>query len=206
MQLINKLREVINVLESHANAIKQEFNAKYFQVEDYSKNFGKDVEHLTKHGQWSQGALIREGQWMQSANSFPETKHVIELVKGMIEAENMPKQACELSVLAPGTVVKRHCGPTNHKLRLHLGIHIPENCGIWVAGEERKWQQGKVLVVDDSFEHYVWNNDSQPRAILIVDVWHPNLDSKERDKIRDMFDNTESKTDTAEGFSRDTDH
>ena len=33
----------------------------------------------------------------------------------------------------------------------------------------------KVLLFDDSFEHEVWNHTSEPRLVLIVDIWHPQL-------------------------------
>ena len=33
---------------------------------------------------------------------------------------------------------------------------------------------------DDSFEHEVWNNSTESRVILLVDVWHPELTLNER--------------------------
>merc|ERR1712072_71489 len=38
---------------------------------------------------------------------------------------------------------------------------------------------GKVLVLDDSFEHEVWNDSDQSRSVLIVDLWHPDFSDKE---------------------------
>jgi len=35
-------------------------------------------------------------------------------------------------------------------------------------------------VFDDSFEHEVWNNSTESRVILLVDVWHPELTLNER--------------------------
>nr|WP_277399271.1 aspartyl/asparaginyl beta-hydroxylase domain-containing protein [Burkholderia sp. Ac-20384] len=42
------------------------------------------------------------------------------------------------------------------------------------------WKEGQVLAFDDSFEHEVWNKSSSSRAILLVDVWHPELSLAER--------------------------
>ena len=39
----------------------------------------------------------------------------------------------------------------------------------------RRWEVGKALLFDDSFEHEVWNNDTTARYVLHVDVWHPGL-------------------------------
>ena len=40
-----------------------------------------------------------------------------------------------------------------------------------------------VIVIDASFEQ-VWNNGTTPRAVMILDVWHPALTSEGRDEIR----------------------
>ena len=48
-----------------------------------------------------------------------------------------------------------------------------------------RWQ---VLIFDDSFEHEVWHEGGGPRVVLIIDVWHPELDTEaKRDKIRRDF-------------------
>lgn len=43
-----------------------------------------------------------------------------------------------------------------------------------------EWSEGQVLLLDDSFEHAVWNTGSKTRLILIVDVWHPDLPAQHR--------------------------
>jgi hypothetical protein len=40
-----------------------------------------------------------------------------------------------VSRLAPGTHLKAHCGPSNFKLRLHLGVVVPAGCAIRVGSE-----------------------------------------------------------------------
>ena len=79
-------------------------------------------------------------------------------------AEKLPLGAAELSVLRPGAHLVRHCGPTNHRIRLHLGLVVPTGAVIEVGGERRTWAEGVVLVIDDSFEHEVWNNGTTPRV------------------------------------------
>lgn len=37
------------------------------------------------------------------------------------------------------------------------------------------------MVIDDSFVHSVWHNGTAPRIILIVDVWHPEMDGAARE-------------------------
>ena len=83
------------------------------------------------------------------------------------------------SRLAPGTHLAAHCGPSNFRLRCHLGLLVPPGATIRVGGETRAWREGEVLVLDDAFEHEVWNDSGEPRVILIVDVWHPDFSDAE---------------------------
>jgi aspartate beta-hydroxylase len=50
-------------------------------------------------------------------------------------------------------------------------------CG---AQPPRRWEEGKVLLFDDSFEHEVWNETDLPRLVLIMDIWHPGLNTEKK--------------------------
>jgi aspartyl/asparaginyl beta-hydroxylase (cupin superfamily) len=53
---------------------------------------------------------------------------------------------------------------------------VPEgDCEIVVGGESRRWVEGEVLLFDDSFEHAVHNETDEARLILLIDLWHPEL-------------------------------
>ena len=57
-----------------------------------------------------------------------------------------------------------------------------------VASETLLWQEGKILLFDDSYEHEVWNDGETPRAVLIIDLWHPEIvDESVRDVIRSVL-------------------
>lgn len=47
----------------------------------------------------------------------------------------------------------------------------------------RAWEEGKVLIFDDSFEHEVWQDADSYRLIFIVDVWHPELTQYQRQTL-----------------------
>ena len=98
------------------------------------------------------------------------------------DATSCPFGSAYFSLLRPGTRLRAHCGPTNARLRAHLGLVVPEGDIRIRCGDEppRKWTEGEVLLFDDSFEHEVWNLTDQPRLVLIVDIWHPQLDSDEK--------------------------
>lgn len=83
------------------------------------------------------------------------------------------------SVMMPGTESEPHCGLSNERITCHLALQIPEasvgKVGISIAGEVREWKEGEWLCFDDSFEHKVWNNAAEPRAVIVVNIRHPRL-------------------------------
>ena len=49
------------------------------------------------------------------------------------------------SVLDPGTHITPHCGVTNSKLRVHIGVQVAAGGrGLRVGNEWRVWSEGKV--------------------------------------------------------------
>lgn len=90
------------------------------------------------------------------------------------------------SVLEPQTHIPPHCGVTNTRLTVHLPLIVPSRCRFRVGGETREWREGEAWVFDDTIEHEAWNDAEIPRAILILDVWHPQLTELERDLVREM--------------------
>ena len=57
-----------------------------------------------------------------------------------------------------------------------------------VNGEVREPREGEVLAFDDTWEHAAWNNSSEPRVVLIFELWHPALTALEREAIEATFD------------------
>jgi hypothetical protein len=91
------------------------------------------------------------------------------------------------STLAPGTELRPHFGPTNMALRHQLCIEWAGGAQIRVGGEWRSWEEGKCLVIDDSFEHEVAHRGTQRRVVLLVDCWHPDLTPKEREFLMVLY-------------------
>ncbi|XP_052491983.1 aspartate beta-hydroxylase domain-containing protein 1 [Budorcas taxicolor] len=94
------------------------------------------------------------------------------------------------SVLLPGARLDGRCGPTNARVRCHLGLKIPPGCELVVGGEPQCWAEGHCLLVDDSFLYTVAHNGSPedgPRVVFIVDLWHPNVAGAERQALDFVF-------------------
>jgi aspartyl/asparaginyl beta-hydroxylase (cupin superfamily) len=52
-----------------------------------------------------------------------------------------------------------------------------------VGNETRSWTEGEIVLFDDSIEHEAWNSSSEPRIVMIFDVWRPELSAEERDLV-----------------------
>jgi aspartyl/asparaginyl beta-hydroxylase (cupin superfamily) len=83
------------------------------------------------------------------------------------------------SALNPHARIPPHVGPMNGILRAHLGLVVPQGCYIRVGPDERSWEEGKVMVFDDSFEHEVFNHSDSVRIVLFMNFWHPCFSDQE---------------------------
>ena len=80
------------------------------------------------------------------------------------------------SILAPGYHIPAHTGVTKGILRTHLGLIIPEEhekCRIRVGDQFMNWENGKVFVIDDFYDHEVWNDSDEERVVLLLDFNRP---------------------------------
>jgi len=84
------------------------------------------------------------------------------------------------SVLTPGSHILPHRGDSNLRSVVHLGLVVPGDCALNVAGEARGWEAGGVLAFDDTYEHEAWNRSDQIRAVLLMDAWNPHLTEDEK--------------------------
>ncbi len=91
------------------------------------------------------------------------------------------------SVFTAGTHLLPHRGVTNTRLVAHLPLMVPENCALNVGGELHAWQEGHVVVFDDTFEHEAWNHSAKSRVVMIFDIWNPHLTEAERAALGDLI-------------------
>lgn len=92
------------------------------------------------------------------------------------------------SILAPHTHIPPHNGMLNTRLICHLPLIVPDGCRLRVGTETRDVRAGEVLLFDDSIEHEAWNDSDAPRAILLFEVWRPELTAAERQALTVLFE------------------
>jgi aspartate beta-hydroxylase len=90
-------------------------------------------------------------------------------------------------VFTPGTHLLPHRGVTNARLVAHLPLIVPEECALRVGGELHHWQEGRVVVFDDTYEHEAWNRSTRNRVVMIFDIWNPYLTEVERLAIAELI-------------------
>ena len=135
--------------------------------------FHAEAEKLERKGSWDVLHFFERGRKNEQNSALcPVTVDVIEQHATVTTLAGL----AYASKMASGTHVAAHCGPTNLRLRCHMGIQVPVgDCALRVGSEVRGWEQGKCIVFDDSLEHEAWNHTDGTRLVLIVDVWHPDL-------------------------------
>ncbi|XP_040343657.1 aspartyl/asparaginyl beta-hydroxylase isoform X5 [Herpailurus yagouaroundi] len=171
--------ELVKSLERNWKLIRDEGLA----VMDKAKGlFLPEDENLREKGDWSQFTLWQQGR--KNENACKGAPKTCSLLEKFPETTGCRRGQIKYSVMHPGTHVWPHTGPTNCRLRMHLGLVIPkEGCKIRCANESKTWEEGKVLIFDDSFEHEVWQDAASFRLIFIVDVWHPELTPQQRQSL-----------------------
>ncbi len=161
---------LVQALEGAAGEIAREFAALD------PRTFHAESERIEREGNWDVFLLYERGRKRE------ERCALVPVTTAIIEAHATLRTQAGLvyfSRLAPGSIVAPHRGPTNVRLRCHLGLAVPDDCGISVDNVVKTWHEGKCIVFDDSFTHSVWNSSDRERVVLIVDFWHPDLDPEE---------------------------
>jgi len=174
----------INILENSFHDIKDEFyrvraiaeNNQIFQhYTTPTPASGGVNENQTSSGRWNVCYLYLHGvDFEDNLKKFPITKEII---------NRIPRHYSHafFSALTPGTHIIKHFGPTNKKLRLHIPLNVPSNeAWLRVADEKHYLKEGEIIIFDDSHEHEAANDSTtDPRVVLVIDIWHPDLTDKE---------------------------
>ena len=98
----------------------------------------------------------------------PETARLLAKVPGI--------ETAFFSILSPGAHIPAHKGIAKGLLRCHLGLIVPqrrESCVMYLDGTPHGWNEGRVLLFDDTHTHEVWNRTEEDRVVLLFDFERP---------------------------------
>jgi aspartate beta-hydroxylase len=185
-------------LESETPAIREELSALLGEGADFRPYVENDPDrpHRDFHGlnedpSWTALYLWRDGKVVEeNAQRCPKTMAALEKVP--LSAIGSRTPAVLFSRLEPGAHIPPHTGMLNCRLICHLPLIVPAGCWLRVGNETRQWEEGKLLIFDDSFEHEAKNPTGELRIILLFDIWRPELCAEERKAISSIFDAIDS--------------
>ncbi|XP_069044473.1 aspartate beta-hydroxylase domain-containing protein 2 [Lepisosteus oculatus] len=180
-------RHDIEVLEASFPLILSEFRAVHQRGVD--SKLGWTCGGPGQPKGYSLFSLYRKGVCVASnCRACPRTYRALSSLRTFMSANVFGHAA--FSLLNAGSSLGGGYGPTNIRLRCHLGLQIPAHCELVVGGEPQCWSEGHCLLVDDSFLHTISHNGSAedgPRVIFTVDLWHPNVAAAERQALDYIF-------------------
>ena len=138
--------------------------------------YGPDVDIFTKIGSddWRTFNLVLYNRDVPgNVEKCPELTRLVRAVPGM--------QSALISIIAPGTYIPPHSDPAKGVIRYHLAFKTPkkrEQCYIAIEDAEGvahkyAWEEGKGVVFDDVFTHWVRNDTDEYRVILFMDILRP---------------------------------
>jgi len=178
-------------LESALATIEREFEA--LDAAGAEGVWVQESAGLHSHGStgaWHVLLLIVNGKQQRGCLYMPQTCALLMLlpsVRYLRDGQVTFAHACvagimlvqaKLSRIASGTHVLPHAGPTNLRLRLQLPIRL-QHAGrsrMRVGAQGwRTWTAGEAFVFDESCEHEVLVEASQPRTVLLLDFANPLL-------------------------------
>jgi aspartyl/asparaginyl beta-hydroxylase (cupin superfamily) len=161
----------VAVFEADWKAVRREVDALLAQRELLPPihEIQPDQYNLSKGDLWRTCFLLGYGfRSERNCARCPETVRLLDAIPGITLAW--------FSILAPGTHIPRHAGITKGVLRCHLGLVVPRGpgrCEMEVDGTFHRWQEGRLLLFDDSRRHEVWNDTAEERVVLLFDVVRP---------------------------------
>jgi aspartyl/asparaginyl beta-hydroxylase (cupin superfamily) len=160
-------------------------------VDDDPERPYRDFHGLNNDPSWSAFYLWKEGQLVEeNAARCPRTVEALKQLPLTHIGARTP--VALFSRLAPGAHIPPHSGMLNSRVICHLPLIVPKGCWLRVGNDAREWEEGKLLMFDDSIEHEAMNPTGEIRIILIFDVWRPELSDAERQAISAIFQSIDS--------------
>jgi aspartate beta-hydroxylase len=129
---------------------------------------------------WDAFFFYRHGQRFDANHErCPRTSELLESID-LCRIKGQAPEVC-FSLLAPGSHIMPHYGVTNSRLVMHLPLKVPRDCALNIVGAgEHRWEEGRLMMFDDTYQHEAWNRSTEMRLILLMDCWNPHLRPEER--------------------------
>ena len=142
---------------------------------------------LLNDARWSAFHLLKDGELVEeNARRCPLIMRLLEVLP-IPRIERRSPMAL-ISILGPGTHIPPHNGMLNTRLICHIPLVVPPGCRLRVGAETREVVEGRAMIFDDSFEHEAWNDGDSVRAVLLFEIWRPEITEEEKIALTAMFE------------------
>ncbi|XP_059086290.1 aspartyl/asparaginyl beta-hydroxylase-like [Tigriopus californicus] len=99
-----------------------------------------------------------------------------QIFKTFTASSKFPKGHVRFEVISNKTHLFPHSGPTNARLRGHLGLQVPEGFKMRIAkGNYLPEKEGTITLFEDSYEYEIWNESDDEMIVLSFDMPHPDI-------------------------------
>ena len=174
-------------IQSELRAVLAEDQASFRPyIERTSGHLGGQDHHLLDNTDWSAFYLWKDGAKVEAnCARCPVTTAALERVPLDFAEGKCPSVL--FSVLKPGAHIPPHNGMVNTRLICHLPLIVPGPAWLRVGSETHHWQEGKIVIFDDTIEHEAKNEADQTRIVLLFDIWRPELTEQERREVATLL-------------------
>lgn len=159
------------MLEKNADIIKQELDQVMAHRELLPKVYELQREQyrVSSDNKWKMFILFGWGNWFEEAEHMcPYTINMLQKIPGL--------RVAAFSILDAGANIPEHKGRIPGLLRGHLALIVPQDsnkCYLRIEEKICHWEEGKMLIFDDTYRHGVQNQTDQERIILLLHFDRP---------------------------------
>jgi ornithine lipid ester-linked acyl 2-hydroxylase len=158
-------------LEANWTVIRKELDdlMKYKDEMPNLQDITQDQASLTTDNKWKSYFFFAFGYKSEkNCQRCPNTTKLIESVPNM--------KMAYFSFLFPQKHIPRHRGAYKGLIRSHLPLIVPSPntlLRMQVDKDVFNWEEGKIIIFDNTYYHEVWNDSDEVRVVLLMDVIRP---------------------------------
>ena len=174
---VSEISNDLITIDNYKEDIYNEMINVYRQKNEWKNWPEKNLYNKNNKGTWKIYPFYAFGIWAnKNCNECPILSKYLKSINGL--------KLATLSCLSPGMKIEPHCGwgyHSNHVIRCHYGLLIPNGCYILVGNTKEEMYNGKKVhhkkfewfCFDDSKWHSAENTSDSDRIILILDMERP---------------------------------
>ena len=190
----------VQAIEAEYSVIREELLAILDEDDGFKPYVESDPSRPAKRNsmvgdpRWSAYYLWQGGERViGQAERCPRTMAALE--RAPIPQISKRSPMALFSMLKPGMHILPHTGFLNTRLICHLPLIVPNGCRLRVGNDVRAWEEGKLLIFDDSIEHEAWNDGDDIRIVLLFEIWRPEIEEVDREALTILFEHISNYSD-----------